>query len=219
MLPVSDYRFAEDAVGRLSAAGAVAYGYVLYGKSDHSIVEYMKDDGLYELDAELTDQHGLKVGLYLFEPYDGRWIDYARECNNLWWRAFGPTPAPAGGTLPKPSGPPADLKRAVYSSENVIIQVEAEERMRMWEFPTGDWMRSANAYYNSGAVISIIDRHKIDRSALPIVILYAGMKPGRYRWWSFSELQTEQGVINSIFGLFTHPEFLEILEEAEKADG
>lgn len=221
MLPVSDYQFAKDAEERVFAAGACVCGYFLFVESNHPVMKYMKDNGLIEMDYMLTLKHqsmaGVsKVGLYIFEPINVKWITHAQNSNNLWWQVFGPHPAPVVDALPAPLGSPTDLKQAVNrSSQDVIVQVEVRERITMQGFPERDWEKLIRKDFNRAVAIKVSDHYKIDRNQLPIVLFFTRKKSGKFWWWSFSEMQTEQGVINSFSDLLVDPKFLDILKEAE----
>lgn len=222
MLPVPDYQFAKDAEERVFAAGACLCGYFLFVESNHPVNKYMKDEGLIEMDYMLADQHTLhtgasKVGIFAFEPIDEKWIRHAHGRNNLWWRIFGPTPAPVvEALLPAPSGSPTDLKQAMNMlPKDVIVQVEVGERVTLQELPKGDWVRWNRKNYNHAVALEVVGHLGLDRSELPLVLFFT-RKRGKYWRWSLSEMRTEQGVIAYFSALLKNPGFLDILNGAEK---
>ncbi len=67
-----------------TASGFSLHGFLLYTMSDHFFPEYITNDGLIDLEVWSGD----KFAIFIVHSPSGKWIDYARTKNHVWWRAF-----------------------------------------------------------------------------------------------------------------------------------
>lgn len=217
MLPVQNFYTLRESLSEVRKAGARVCGVFLYIEANHAVMRFMKEDGLFNLDAMISNSENSDFGMFSFEPVDAGWLRHAQDNNNLWWRVFG------NGHVPPQSPPTAppmptdtldDLQIALRSTpQSVEVSVGERKTMSMSQLLDNDWSKHARSEYNRRIAVEVGYFFDVPAHELPGVALFTNLKQRQFKWVELRHIQTDTGVLVYFSKLFDSHEFKMALQQ------
>ena len=172
------------------------YGILLYTVSDHHFPEYVRTDGM----LDLNDWIKPDCSIIIMDSPSRQWLAYARDENNAWWRS-----------LAKRGVVPDDISDALEASlDEPLLQIAGKDKSLR------EVLGGANPFSHADEIAKVLDFFALPRNEHPSLLLFKDFFATHFWFVDLSDmLDTDVGLLRiALRRWFRGPAFKKILASA-----